>query len=173
MKIRKLGLLLIAVLVVSTATMAQRGNSMTAGQRMNPEKREMMMKHRLQQNGERQNFLTEEQKGAMKNLRLETAKKVKPLKNKLREMMAHQKSLTTADNVDMKAINKNIDKIAELRAEMAKIMAAQQQQVRKLLTDEQRLRFDSMNGNYGKSKHTDFKKNRMRNNSKSRLGERS
>ncbi len=173
MKIRKLSLLLIAAVVVSTATMAQPRNFKTKGQKMNPEKREMMMKRHMQQNGEHQNFLTEKQQGAMKNLRLETAIKIKPLKNELRELMAHQKTLTTADNADLKAINKNIDKIAGAKAEIAKIMAAQQQQVRALLTDEQRLKFDSMKGNHGKSNNAGFKRNRMRNNSKSRLGERS
>jgi Spy/CpxP family protein refolding chaperone len=80
----------------------------------------------------------------MKKIRLETAKEVKPLKNELRELQAHQQSLVTADNADMKAIYKNIDKMSDVKTNLAKIMAKQTQEVRSLLTDEQRLKMDQM-----------------------------
>jgi Spy/CpxP family protein refolding chaperone len=57
--------------------------------------------------------------------------------------MAHQRTLTTADNADLKAINKNIDKMAEIKAEMAKIMAKQHQAFRSQLSEEQLIKFDN------------------------------
>ena len=71
------------------------------------------------------------------------AKQIKPLKNELNELNARQQTLTTADKADLKAINKNIDKMAALKADIAKIMAAQHQEVRGMLSEEQLLRFDA------------------------------
>lgn len=92
----------------------------------------------------RMDFFTEEQKEAMKTIRLETEKQLKPLKNELRELNAHQQTLVTADKADMKAIEKNIDKISGVKAQMAKIMAKQHQEVRAQLNEEQLMKFDSM-----------------------------
>ena len=146
MKTRILSLLIVAALFISTAGLAQptkQGNR-------NPERKSMMMKQFDQQKNIHQKFFTVEQQETMKTLRLETAKKVKPFKNELRELMAHQQTLTTADTADLKAINKNIDKMSDTKTEIAKIMAAQHQQIRSLLTEEQLLRFDTMKNNRGK-----------------------
>ena len=159
MKIKVLNLLIVASLFISTSAFAQPGEKGQTRKQMTPEKRAMMMKKRqAMQKGERQMFFTEEQKEAIKAMRLETAKKVKPLKNELRELYARQKTLTTADNADLKAINKNIDEMSEVKAELAKIMAAQQQQMRVLLTDEQLLKFDAMKARAGKGKRGDIKR---------------
>ena len=146
MKTRILSLLIVTALFISTAGLAQptkQGNR-------NTERKSMMMKQFAQQKNIHQKFFTVEQQETMKAFRLETAKKVKPFKNELRELMAHQQTLTTADNADLKAINKNIDKMSDTKTEIAKIMAAQHQQIRSLLTEEQLLRFDTMKNNRGK-----------------------
>lgn len=172
MKTKILSLIIVAALFISTSVMAQPAKQGKQGFQ-NPERKAMMMKRMAQQKGERQNFFTAEQKETMKKLQLETAKKVKPLKNELREMMAHQQTLTTAENADLKAINKNIDKMAETKAEIAKIMVAQQQQVRSMLTEEQLLKFDSRKGNPGKRGGDYFRKHNMKNGDRNRPGERS
>ena len=146
MKTRVLSLFIVATLLISTTVLAQptkQGNR-------NPERKSMMMKQFAQQKNIHQKFFTVEQQETMKALRLETAKIVKPFKNELRELMAHQQTLTTADDADLKAINKNIDKMSATKTEIAKIMAAQHQQIRSLLTEEQLLRFDTMKNKSGK-----------------------
>ena len=172
MKTKILSLIIGAALFISTGIMAQptkKGNQKF----QNQDRKAMMMNRMAQQKGERQTFLTVEQKEMMKNINLETAKKVKPLKNEMREMMAHQRTLTTADNADLKAINKNIDKMAKAKAEIAKIMAAQHQQVRSILTEEQLLRFDRMKEKQGNKGGNNFRVQGAKNNSKSKFRQRS
>lgn len=140
MKTRLLTMVLIAVFAISTTAMAQPEQA----RKRNPEQREMMLKRQKAMKQRYQSFFTEEQQTKMKELRLETAKQIKPIKNELNELNAKQKTLTTADKADLKAINKNIDKMAELKASMQKIMAAQHQQVRAMLDEEQLLKFDAM-----------------------------
>lgn len=137
MKTRILSILMVAVFVFSTAAVAQK----TTGQYKS--ERQEMMRPGMKHDAKKADFLTEDQKEAMGKLRLETEKEMNPLKNELRELKAHQQTLTTADNADLKAINKNIDKMAELKAEMAKIMAKQHQAFRSQLTEEQLIKFDN------------------------------
>lgn len=90
--------------------------------------------------------LTAEQKEAFKQSRLAVQKQIQPIRNELREAEAHQKTLVTAEKPDLAAINKNIEKIGELRVEMAKIQVKHRLEMRAQLTDEQRLKFDRMKG---------------------------
>ena len=154
MKTKVISLFIVATLLISTTVLAQPGNQ---GNQF-PQRKAMMMKQSAHQKNNYQKFFTVEQQETMKALRLETVKKVKPFKNELRELMAHQQTLTTADNADLKAINKNIDKISGTKTEIAKIMAAQHQQIRSLLTEEQLVRFDTMKNNRGKRPGGDSKR---------------
>lgn len=138
MKTRILIVLMMAALFVSSVTMAQ--NPEQKNRRI--DQNDMMKRQEMRQDFGRDLALTDEQKEAMKKIRLETAKEVKPLKNELRELQAHQQTLATADNADMKAIYKNIDKMAEVKTKMEKIRAKQRQDIRSLLTEEQRLKMD-------------------------------
>lgn len=142
MKIRNAGILMVAVLFISVSAMAQKPLKP-----INSENGKAMMQDRRMKPGNQDaSFLTAEQKEVMKKLRLETEKQMKPLKNELRELMAHQQTLMTADKADLNAINKNIDKISGVKAEMAKIKAKQHQEFRSQLSEEQLIKFDSMKG---------------------------
>lgn len=155
MKTRIVSILMVTMFLISSVAIAQPGNQ---GKKWNQNHdREKMTQKRFAENkGMHGNFFTEEQKETMKGMRLELAKKVKPLKNELRELMAHQQTLTTEDKADLKAINKNIDKMSNAKTEIAKIMAAQHQQVRSLLSEEQLIKFDSMKGKQGKNRGNRF-----------------
>lgn len=97
--------------------------------------------------GERHNNLfTEEQKSAIKQIRMKSMKEAKPLKDRLRELNAHYQTLVTAEKADMNAIYSNIEKTDQLETELAKIKEKANQDVRALLTEEQLLRFDSRKG---------------------------
>ncbi len=93
--------------------------------------------------------LTDDQKTQIEKLRTAHQKDMLALKNQVAENRAHYRTLMTADKPDMNAINKNIDEYTGLRAAMMKKQAAHQQDIRKLLTDEQRLAFDSRKGGEG------------------------
>ena len=91
--------------------------------------------------------LTEAQKTSFKQGMIALQKQMQPLRNLLGEAEAHQKTLITAEKPDLGAINKNIEKIGDLRVQMAKIQAKQRLEMRALLTDEQRLKFDLFRDN--------------------------
>lgn len=90
--------------------------------------------------------LSEEQREQMSELRVAYLEKVKPLQNEMGELKAKHRTLTTADNVDMKAVNANIDQQADLLAKIKKLQAEHRQTVRGNLNDEQKLFFDSRKG---------------------------
>lgn len=94
--------------------------------------------------------LTGDQKTQIEKLRTAHQKDMLVLKNQIAENRAHYRTLMTADKPDMNAIDKNIDEYASLRASMMKKQAAHRQDIRKLLTDEQRLAFDSRKGGKGR-----------------------
>lgn len=90
--------------------------------------------------------LTEDQQSKMKDIHLNMMKESLSIRNKLGENRAKLKTLQTAENPDMKAIDKLIDESSSLHADLQKKAAANHQQVRSLLTEDQRVIFDSHSG---------------------------
>ena len=90
--------------------------------------------------------LTDEQKAKIKDVKLAHQKEVMKHKNKMAELRAHLQTLSTADVVDMKAINATIDEITQSQNQLMKSREGFKQQVRALLTDEQRIQFDLHQG---------------------------
>ncbi len=99
--------------------------------------------------------LTDAQKEQVNTLKVAHQKKMLALKNQLAEKQARLNTLETADNADMKAINTTIDEIGAIKTDMNKERSSHKQAVRKLLTDEQRLAFDTRGpkGQNGKGGH--------------------
>jgi len=87
--------------------------------------------------------LTEQQEAQIKTLRIVHMKKVQDLKNLIDVKNAELKVLQTANKPDLSAINKKIDEKASLKTELEKERAAFRQKIRALLTDEQKVVFDS------------------------------
>ena len=151
MKIRFLTLTLVALFAI-TAVHAQKPDR----EQQNMQPRDRMNRNEMMAESFN-NFFTKEQQEQVKSIRLETAKQVQPLRNELRELQAHQQTLSTSDKPDMKAIYQNIDEMTEVQGNIRKIMAKQQQDIRSLLTDEQKLKFDAM-----KNRMTDRKRDGFR-----------
>ncbi|MFY0608490.1 MAG: periplasmic heavy metal sensor [Cyclobacteriaceae bacterium] len=86
--------------------------------------------------------LSDEQKEQMKAIKTDAQMEILPLKNSLAEKEARLVTLQTASNVDMKAIEKQIEEIGQVKVTMAKIKARSHQKVRALLTDDQRIKLD-------------------------------
>jgi Spy/CpxP family protein refolding chaperone len=94
--------------------------------------------------------LNEDQIKAIKDIQLNMHKEIKPLQNQVGEAIAHQKTLLSADNPNLNAINDNIEKIGQLKIDMAKIRTKYLLQMRSKLTDEQRMKLDLMREHHGK-----------------------
>jgi Spy/CpxP family protein refolding chaperone len=107
-----------------------------------------MPRDRMQQGMQALN-LTDAQKESFKKNMMATQKQLQPLRNELGEAEARQRTLNSAEKPDFGAINKNIDKVAGIRAEMAKVQVKNHLEMRAQLTDEQRLKFDMMKHNKG------------------------
>jgi len=86
--------------------------------------------------------LTEKQKEQIKQVRTEHMKVILPLKNQLMEKKARLHTLSTSEKVNMKEINDMIEEIGAIKTRIMKEQAVHRQEVRKLLTAEQRLMFD-------------------------------
>ncbi len=125
-------LILIMVAAFGTITMAQ-------GHKAGPKKApmEMRMKRMLPD-------LSDDQIAKIKAYRLEMMKEVTPLKAQIKEKKAHLQVLSIAEEPDMKAINATIDEISKLQAKLMKTMAQFRQNVRAILTVDQRIVFDNM-----------------------------
>lgn len=103
--------------------------------------------------------LTEEQQAEITTLRTQHYKAITPLKNKMGELKARERTLLSEENVDMKAINKTIDSQTELTNSIRKLQVEQQVAVKGLLTDEQvmkmqqRRQYARRDGYHGKGGH--------------------
>lgn len=98
---------------------------------------------RREQRMERIPDLSDEQKEKMEDIHLTLQKDLLPIENQIGEKEARLNTLQTADKVDMKAIYATIDEISGLRAQEAKKKAEAHQSIRGLLTEDQRIVFDS------------------------------
>ena len=141
----KTKVLMIAVLLgLTTVAMAQPKEN-GQGRASQAPKHEMRMEHR---NGGPLAALelTDAQKEAFKQSRLDMQKQLQPIQNELGEAEAHQKTLMSAEKPDLAAINKNIEKIGSLKVEIAKIKTKNRLDMRAQLTEEQRVKFDAAKG---------------------------
>lgn len=94
--------------------------------------------------------LTEDQQKNIDQLRTAHLKKAQLLRAKLQEEQARLNTLRIEDS-DEKAINGSIDKITAMRGELMKERESHRRQVRNLLTEDQKVRFDAKRGNRGRN----------------------
>jgi len=139
---------IVLLMGLSVAVFAQRTDNGPKNSKRGQD-RTLMMQDERRGSGDGLN-LTDAQKNAFKESRLAIQKQLQPLRNELGEAKAHQKTLVTAEKPDVSAINKNIEKIGDLKVEMAKIQAKHHLEMRAQLTDEQKLMFDLRKGKMGR-----------------------
>jgi Spy/CpxP family protein refolding chaperone len=87
--------------------------------------------------------LTDEQISKIDELRTVHLEKMMKQKAKAKILQAELRELEIADNADMNKINGKIDEISVVRTTMIKDRSAHRQDIRKILTKEQRLYFDN------------------------------
>lgn len=86
--------------------------------------------------------LTDEQFEQIKAFRLDHYKVMNPLKNKMAELKASERTLFSEADVDMKALNKVIDDQTSLTNQMKKLQAEHRVATRGILTEEQLMKLD-------------------------------
>lgn len=136
---KKITILAVAVLLVgSTSIFAQNGRNYS---------RQGNYNYRAQnQVCQRIPDLTEDQQTKIEALRVNHLKEMTALRNQTDILRAKKRALMTSDNADMKEINSVIDQMTELQNKKLKASAKHQQEVRSLLTDEQKVYYDSRPG---------------------------
>jgi Spy/CpxP family protein refolding chaperone len=90
--------------------------------------------------------LTEAQETKLDKFRTAHLKEMTTFKNELKIKKAELRLLQTADKVDAKAVDAKIDEITNLKNKMMKATASHREDVRGVLTDEQRVYFDAHAG---------------------------
>jgi Spy/CpxP family protein refolding chaperone len=152
MKSNRLFSVMIAAIALSlsTSAFAQQGMGRTNKQQAAPDDQPMHQECKKDCHRGQMEFeflkLTDEQKARIKDLKLAHTKETMKLKGKMGELHAHLQTLSTADVADMKAINATIDEITQTQNQMMKSREGFKQQVRSLLTEEQRIEFDQKEG---------------------------
>jgi Spy/CpxP family protein refolding chaperone len=131
---------MVTMFIFSTSLSAQKGNM--NGMKNNKSKYTYHQQNQFQRIPD----ITDSQKDQLKTLRTKMMKESLPIKNKLMEQKAHLNTLSTAENPDMKSINKQIELIGKSKTEMMKVKSNFRQEVRKILTEEQRVFFDTHKG---------------------------
>jgi Spy/CpxP family protein refolding chaperone len=86
--------------------------------------------------------LTEGQQETLKSLQQEHYKTMRPLRNKMTELRAHERTLMSAEQIDQNSVNKVIDEQTELTNQMRKLQLDHRLAVRELLTEEQLMQLD-------------------------------
>ncbi|MGE0090380.1 MAG: Spy/CpxP family protein refolding chaperone [Bacteroidales bacterium] len=87
--------------------------------------------------------LTPEQETKIEALRVDHLKKRTDYRNQMNELRAKKQTLMTTDKSDLNAINGIIDQMTGLQNKMMKERAKHNQDIRGLLTDSQKVYFDS------------------------------
>lgn len=111
--------------------------------------------------------LTNEQKEKIDELRTPHMKKIQELRADKKVYKAELSKLMQAEEADMKAIESKIDEINKVQSNMMKEHAKHKQDVRSLLTDEQKIHFNKKMNMHGEHrdcnhmKHGMHKKNKM------------
>ncbi len=92
--------------------------------------------------------LTPEQQKQIDALKLNLMKESMTIKNLIEEKKAHLITVSSGDNVDLTAVNKTVDELFALKADLVKKHEAFKQDVRKLLTADQKVVFDLNQANH-------------------------
>ena len=87
--------------------------------------------------------LTDKQKEDINKIELDYKKAVLPVTNELREKRAKLKTLQSAETPDTKAIEGLIDDMGKLRTDLQKLRSKKHQDIRNLLTEDQKIVFDT------------------------------
>lgn len=135
--------LLAALVIFTTMSFAQGQQKQRMGGR------QKMMEARAEKPNRGERFaqileLTDDQKTKVEAIHFESMKSMKSVKNLIGEKQARLKSLSTVENPDNKAVIKIASEIGDLKSEMFVSQVQTKQQVRALLDEKQKMKFDQI-----------------------------
>jgi len=96
--------------------------------------------------------LNESQVDQIKSLHTQKITDIKPIKNELREKEARLITVSTVTQPNKKEVAKVVNEISSLRSEIFMIKSMNKLEVRSLLNEEQKLKFDQMKSHKKKGK---------------------
>jgi len=94
--------------------------------------------------------LTDEQKIKIEALQTPHMKKMIAFRNQLGEKQAQKRTLMSADKPDQKKLNALVDEVSKIRSNQEKERISHGIEVKTLLTDKQKVKFDMMQQRQGK-----------------------
>lgn len=140
-------MLIMAFIMIDSPVMAQRKRALS---------RDARAEGRFQNRPPQENArclglpgITTEQKEQIEKFRLENMKNIQQLRNEMFEKKAHLRTLLGSDKPDTDKINKTIDDIAGIRAQMEKGRMDTHLKIKGILTEEQKILFNER-GNWGR-----------------------
>jgi Spy/CpxP family protein refolding chaperone len=123
------------LMTIGLNTYAQRGQGRPEQRRLNQDERPLI--------GHFIPNLSPEQQTQIQELRTKHLKEVTPLRNELNEKRARLQTLQSAEKPDMNAINKTIDEMAQIKANIMKKGSAHRTEISTILTEDQRVVFNA------------------------------
>ena len=96
--------------------------------------------------------LTDAQEEQMKNMRIEHQKSIKGDQQSLKLKMVELSNLVSNDNPDPKQVDRLTDEIGNLQTALFKAQIGHRMEVRTILNEEQKLKFDQMKLHHGPGK---------------------
>jgi len=138
---------LLLLLVSSLTVQAQKNNKQERRAEMKQRTEQRMGPRGTQQRGQEAMLtslnLSSEQEVAIRAIMLDCKKETLPLNNELGEKKARLRTLSSADEYDVAALNNVVDEMSELNASIQKVNLAKKEEIRALLNDDQKILFDS------------------------------
>ena len=86
--------------------------------------------------------LSEEQKAEMKSLKYEHFKTMKPLKSKMVELKARERTLLSEENIELKSVYNIIDEQTDLMNKIKKLQVEHRLNAKSILTEEQVMKLE-------------------------------
>jgi Spy/CpxP family protein refolding chaperone len=86
--------------------------------------------------------LTAAQQETLKSLRTEHYKTMRPLRNKMTELRARERTLMSEEKIDKNEVSKTIDEQTELTSQIRKLQLDHRLAVREILTEDQLMQLD-------------------------------
>ena len=145
-------LLVIVTLFISDMaySQVQRGNNFQRGGMIDRDqiRKRLEMRRESVQSGEidpiRILNLTEEQRKSFKEINSKHLSAVKPIKKEMMKKKLEMQLEKMEDKIDISSVNKLIDEISDLEAELRKSEFSRNLEFRSLLDDEQEMRFERL-----------------------------
>lgn len=145
-------LLIIVTLFISDIaySQVQRGNNFQRRGTVDRDqvRERLEMRRESMQNGENEPIrllnLSEEQRKSFKEINSKHLSQVKPIKKEMMKKKLEMQLEKMEDKIDISSVNKLIDEISDLEAELRKSEFSRNLEFRSLLDDEQEMRFERL-----------------------------